>query len=132
MSTKSVAEKLFLKPGSTVWLSDPSRADLVGPLPAEVSRASDPDQATSAIVFGDSAAAVRASLDAHREALTRQDNLWVAYPKGGGADINRDSLWPILADYGMRPNTNVAIDEVWSALRFRANRKGEERFTGGR
>jgi hypothetical protein len=32
----------------------------------------------------------------------------------------------------MRPNSNVGIDDVWSALRFRANREGEERFTGGR
>jgi hypothetical protein len=132
LSTKTVAEKLFLKPGNTVWLSDPSRADLVEPLPAGVRRVSEPDQAAAAIVFAESAAAVRASLDAHREALTRQDNLWVAYPKGGRADINRDSLWPILADYGMRPNSNVAIDDVWSALRFRANREGEGRFTGGR
>jgi hypothetical protein len=132
MSAKTVAEKLFLRAGSTVWLSDPSRADLVGPLPADVRRVSEPDQATAAIVFAESAATVRATLDSHGEALTRQDNLWVAYPKGGRADINRDSLWPILADYGMRPNTNVAIDDVWSALRFRANREGEGRFTGGR
>ncbi len=30
-----------------------------------------------------------------------------------------DTLWPILAGYGMRTIAQVAIDEVWSALRFR-------------
>jgi hypothetical protein len=132
MSTKTVAEKLFLKPGSTLWLSDPSRASLIDPLPDGVSRVGEPDQAGAAIVFAESAAAVRATLDTYREQLTRQTNLWVAYPKGGRADINRDSLWPILADHGMRPNAQVALDDVWSALRFRADREGEERFTGGR
>jgi hypothetical protein len=33
---------------------------------------------------------------------------WVAYPKGGRADINRDSLWPILAEDGFRPVSRVA------------------------
>ena len=25
--------------------------------------------------------------------------VWIAYPKGGRADINRDSLWPIVAEH---------------------------------
>jgi hypothetical protein len=46
--------------------------------------------------------------------------------------VNRDSLWPILAEHGLRPVSQVAIDDVWSALRFRALRPGEPPFTGGR
>jgi len=42
-----------------------------------------------------------------------------------------DSLWPILAEYGMRPVAQVSIDEVWSAMRFRPLKDGEEPFTGG-
>ena len=57
--------------------------------------------------------------------------LWIAYPKGNRTDVNRDSLWPIVADFDMRPNGQVAIDDRWSALRFRSNRAGEGRFTGG-
>jgi hypothetical protein len=48
--------------------------------------------------------------------------LWVAYPKGGSGvttDLNRDVHWGPLADAGWRPVTQVAIDAVWSALRFR-------------
>ena len=43
---------------------------------------------------------------------------------------NRDSLWPILAEHGMRPIAQIAVDEVWSALRFRALEEGEPAFTG--
>jgi hypothetical protein len=55
----------------------------------------------------------------------------VAYPKGNRADINRDSVWPILAEHGLRPIAQVSVDEVWSALRFRPLKPGEEQFKGG-
>jgi hypothetical protein len=58
--------------------------------------------------------------------------LWVAYPKGGRVDIDRDTLWPIVAELGLRPISQVAIDDVWSALRFRPLTEGEEQFSGGR
>ncbi len=58
--------------------------------------------------------------------------LWVAYPKGNRADINRDSLWRLVAPFGLRPITQVAIDETWSALRFRPVRPDEPPFGGGR
>jgi hypothetical protein len=46
---------------------------------------------------------------------------WVAYPKAGalGTDLNRDSLAAQLRERGIRPVRQVAIDETWSALRFR-------------
>ncbi|MCU0482980.1 MAG: hypothetical protein MUC54_01700 [Chloroflexi bacterium] len=47
---------------------------------------------------------------------------WLAYPKGGqlGTDLNRDRIWRALLEHGIRPIRQVAIDETWSALRFRA------------
>jgi hypothetical protein len=32
----------------------------------------------------------------------------------------------------MRPNSQVALDDIWSALRFRPLQPGEEPFTGGK
>ena len=37
-----------------------------------------------------------------------------------------------LGELGRRPVTQVAIDQVWSALRFRPLKPGEAPFTGGR
>jgi hypothetical protein len=53
---------------------------------------------------------------AQRDALT-----WVAYPKAGqlGTDLNRDSLAERMRAEGVRPVRQVALDAVWSALRFR-------------
>ena len=131
MSTKSVAEKLQIKPNTTVWLSHPSRLDLIEPLPAGVRQVDGPEQATTALIFADDAGSLRDTLTAHKDHLTRPSILWIAYPKANRADINRDSLWPMLSPYGLRPIGQVAVDEVWSALRFRPLKEGEAPFTGG-
>lgn len=45
---------------------------------------------------------------------------WIAYPKAGrlGTNLNRDKLWDIVKDQGVRPVRQVAINDNWSALRF--------------
>jgi hypothetical protein len=49
--------------------------------------------------------------------------VWVAYPKGSSkkyrCEFNRDTGWAKLGEYGFEPVRQVAIDEDWSALRFR-------------
>jgi len=54
---------------------------------------------------------------------------WVAYPKGGrlGTDLHRDSLAAALVPLGVRPVRQIALDEVWSALRFRPGRTAATR-----
>jgi hypothetical protein len=56
--------------------------------------------------------------------LTKGDALvWFAYPKGSSrrytCDFNRDTGWDALGAAGFEPVRQVAIDEDWSALRFR-------------
>lgn len=131
MSVKSVAQKLLIKPGTTVWASDSALLELVEPLPEGVHAVDAMDTATTALVRANDAASLRAILDAQRDRLAEPGALWVAYPKGNRTDVNRDSLWPILAEYGMRPITQIAMSDVWSALRFRPLKEGEEPFTGG-
>ena len=49
--------------------------------------------------------------------------IWFAYPKGSSkkykSEISRDSGWRVLGDAGFEPVRMVAIDEDWSAVRFR-------------
>jgi hypothetical protein len=49
--------------------------------------------------------------------------LWFAYPKGSSkkyrSEIARDRGWQSLGGHGFEPVRMVAIDEDWSALRFR-------------
>ncbi|TNE69558.1 hypothetical protein EP331_14100 [bacterium] len=49
--------------------------------------------------------------------------LWFCYPKGSSkkysCDFNRDNGWTFLGNMGFESVRMVAIDENWSALRFR-------------
>lgn len=49
--------------------------------------------------------------------------LWFAYPKGTSrkykCDFNRDTGWAVIRSVGFDSVRAVAIDEDWSALRFR-------------
>ena len=49
--------------------------------------------------------------------------IWFAYPKGTSkkykSEINRDSGWQVLGAQGFEPVRMIAIDEDWSAVRFR-------------
>lgn len=49
--------------------------------------------------------------------------VWIAYPKGTSkkykCEFNRDSGWAVIGEAGFEPVRQVAIDEDWSALRFR-------------
>ncbi|MGA2477979.1 MAG: hypothetical protein ABSG63_04430 [Spirochaetia bacterium] len=49
--------------------------------------------------------------------------LWFAYPKQTSkllkSDLNRDICWEALAHLGLQPVRQVAIDDDWSALRFK-------------
>lgn len=132
MSAKTVAEKLLIKPNTTVWVSDRARGELLAPLPEGTRIVSSPGKASTAVVFVEDAASLRKILGTAGDQLSGAEALWIAYPKGNRADINRDTLWPIVAEHGMRPIGQVAVDDVWSALRFRPLREGEAPFTGGR
>lgn len=80
-----------------------------------------PEEADAIVVF------VRGRADLDTLALpaierARRDELsWIAYPKAGqlGTDLNRDTLSGALTAWGIRPVRQIAIDETWSALRFR-------------
>jgi len=66
-------------------------------------------------------------VDAFAPAIARKAQgdaiVWFAYPKGTSkkykSQINRDSGWNILGQEGFEPVRMVAIDEDWSAIRFR-------------
>lgn len=56
--------------------------------------------------------------------LGKEDEvIWLAYPKGTSkkytCEFNRDNGWKAFGKFGFEPVRMVAIDEDWSALRFR-------------
>jgi hypothetical protein len=115
-----LAAKLQLKPGQSVSIVNrPTGAALE--LGSDHPVADVPGQADAVIVFCPG----RADLDRLSDQLVppaRRDILtWVAYPKAGqlGTDLSRDVLAELVRAQGVRPVRQVALDDVWSALRLR-------------
>ncbi len=55
-------------------------------------------------------------------ALSAETKLWVAYPKTSSkivSDLNRDCSWDLLIKNGYESVRQVAVDNVWSAIRFK-------------
>ncbi len=114
-----LSAKLQIKPGSKVAIlaSPPGGPAPAGPWDAVADLA----DADVVIVFvknrAELATAAAPALD-----TARADKLaWIAYPKAGklGTDLNRDVLRESLTATGIQPVRQIAIDDVWSALRFR-------------
>ncbi|PTX22583.1 bacteriocin resistance YdeI/OmpD-like protein [Pontibacter mucosus] len=60
--------------------------------------------------------------------------LWVAYPKkssGIKTDLTRDNGWQVMGSMQYEPVRQVAVDEVWSALRFRPQAARKQPSTFG-
>jgi hypothetical protein len=115
-----VAAKLQIKPGRRVAV-----LAAAAEIPSITSGSVNPSAAVGDADVTVAFVRVRAELAtvgvAAIEAARRDDLAWIAYPKAGklGTDLNRDSLAAALANEGIEPVRQVAIDETWSALRFR-------------
>jgi hypothetical protein len=60
--------------------------------------------------------------DAVLEAVEEDSLFWIAYPKKTSklsVDLDRKAVWELGMESGIRPVTQIAIDDDWSALRFR-------------
>jgi hypothetical protein len=115
-----VTVKLQIKPGQLVAIL--AEDGVVPPFaPCEGNPAVPPDAADVIVAFARNSSEL-ASVAAPAIAAARRDKLaWIAYPKAGqlGTDLNRDILARALSGEGVQPVRQVAIDDVWSALRFR-------------
>ncbi|MFT3913933.1 MAG: hypothetical protein QM704_07410 [Anaeromyxobacteraceae bacterium] len=117
----ALATKLNLKPGVKVRVVGKPRSVDLDDVTTTAAAA-----APAVLVF----AATKAALDAKGApfvAAAREDRIaWVAYPKAGqlDTDLSRDVVWKHLAGKGIQPVRQIAIDGVWSALRFRPGTRG--------
>lgn len=111
----TLAKKLNLKEGMAIRVvGKPANLSLDG-----VTTTAKKDGAI--LVFAKGAKDLDAQAELVVEAARADRLAWVAYPKAGqlGTDLNRDLLAKRLEKHGIQPVRQVALDEVWSALRFR-------------
>jgi hypothetical protein len=119
----TIARKLQIRPASSVVVvGRPAGVDLEIPsdclVTSDAADAATADAVIAFVVRADDLEGVgRPALEAARE-----DRLaWLLYPKNRqlGTDLNRDVLAALATERGAQPVRQVAVDAVWSALRFR-------------
>lgn len=122
MADPSLAKKLVIKPGNTVRIIDAPRGyeHLLNDLPegARLLESGD-EQADVVLLFGESRATLERTLPTAITEVRPGGVFWAAYPKGGKSDLSREEMWKLLEPYLWRPVSQIAIDDTWSALRFR-------------
>jgi hypothetical protein len=129
MTDNPIVKKLRLQAGQqALHLNAPQGyLQALGELPGEVSFSTQPDGTYDFVqLFVKDRSELERFGPAAFQAVRYDGLLWVCYPKQTGkikSDLNRDSLWKLLEPTGFSPVMQIAIDETWSALRFRPAEK---------
>jgi hypothetical protein len=125
MSEKSVAQKLGLKAGRTLFVNHaPAEiGDLLGAAP-DGARWTQTGEGPFPLILtlARNRAAMVKDLPACKAKLEPGGALWIAYVKGTSAkaaDINRDTIHDYVVTIGLDTVAQIAIDADWSALRLK-------------
>jgi hypothetical protein len=101
----------------------PGYMDELGDLPEDVRVMNEPEGTFNCVhLFVKNAAELESLGPAAIDAVEYDGLLWVSYPKRSSeveTDITRDVGWDAMAQARLRPVTQVSVNDVWSALRFR-------------
>jgi hypothetical protein len=125
MSEAPLPRRLQIKPGQRIAILNAPDGYLkaLGELPAQVS-VSDKLSGEFDLIqaFFSQREQVEKEALPLKKALRPGGILWISYPKlsaNAQSDLSRDILWRALAPVGLRPVAQIAVDETWSALRFK-------------
>ena len=117
-STKPLWQKLFIKGGTVLLMNaPPGYAKLLDGSPAKVTTRGS-GSADTILAFASDEAQAKASLAAAGKAMAPESSLWIAYRKGD-KQLHRDTLWKLAEPLGFTGVSLVAVDDTWSAMRFK-------------
>ncbi len=128
MAESALAKKLRVLPGNRVLLLNaPEGAeDELLPVPEGASvatTATTPDGIFDVVLaFARDSAELGRILPLATGALAQRGILWIAWPKKTAklsSDLDRDGLWAGLNATGWVGVASIAVNETWSALRFK-------------
>ncbi|MCT8136889.1 DUF3052 domain-containing protein [Anaerobacillus sp. CMMVII] len=122
-----VVKKLQFKDhGQAVLILNPPKAyeEVMTTFQGEVHKEVQNESYDFVQVFGTSNEELQALAQRGASVVKQDGLLWLCYPKKTsktykGSNCSRDTVTPLLAAEGYEPVRQIAVDEDWSALRFR-------------
>lgn len=125
MVDASLARKLRMGPGQRILIlnAPPGYVERLAPLPEGSEISEQPEGSFDLVhLFVKDVADLENLAPRAFEAAGYDGLLWISYPKRSSkveTDLTRDVGWDVVSGLGLRPVTQVSIDDTWSALRFR-------------
>lgn len=126
MSSKTVAEKMHIKPGMEIgFFNAPENLEkLLGDLPDDVNVAEDLESTELDLIlaFIEDHQMLEAYLYSLKNAITDDGALWLAYHKGSSSvntDINRDTITKYGKQLGLKGIAMISINDNLSGFRFK-------------
>ncbi len=122
---RKLISKLQIKPAMRIMLlnSPPGYEAALGRLPEGVVVVSRPrGQVDLVQLFCRSMRELKDGLPRATQHLKHDGVFWISWPKQSArtpTDLSRDILWRVMLNAHFKPVASVAIDQTWSALRFR-------------
>lgn len=123
---KTIVQKLLITEGDALCLAgagDVERA-VLGAFPDGVTEV-EPARARVSVTFVRTRDELLALFGSELPVLGAARAVWFLYPKGNRTDFNRDTFIREAGAFGWRAIGNVAVDDVWSAVRVRPLAEGE-------
>jgi hypothetical protein len=125
MAGAQLLRKLRMQPDQRVLIlnAPPGYLEELGQLPEGVEVAEHLDGVFDFVqVFAENMAELEQLAPVAVDSVRYDGLLWVSYPKkssGLESDLSRDVVWKEVAKTGLRAVSQVSVNEVWSAIRFR-------------
>ncbi len=125
MTDRPLTEKLGLKGQLRALILNAPKGyrTLLGPLPPDITVNTKPSgQYDFVHLFVNNQAELGQLGPSTLKAVKPTGILWISYPRQGGGletDINRDKGWDLVTKSGFEAASQVAVNDAWSALRFR-------------
>jgi hypothetical protein len=129
-SSKSVATRLIIRPGHAVYLINSPSQSVLGRLPSGARLVDHKElPADRVLVFASSKTELNQLLPLAMSAAKSDGAVWIAYPKTdtGRSDLSRQVVHDELRLTGWKPVAQIAVDDVWSAIRGRPATEAERR-----
>jgi len=118
----SIVKKMWLKEGLLYLLKAPKSCEMYFDGLEQKNTLAGKQPIEQVVLFAQSKAVLDDMIPKIAPRLTNEALLWIAYPKKSGgvkSDLTRDNGWEAIFAAGYDPVTQVAVDDNWSALRFR-------------
>jgi len=117
MISAEILKKLSILPSDKIWVINPIDYPVMTPENSEII-----DSPSWVCIVTTSIDELTHLATQHKEVLLKARSIWFYYPKKTGqikSDLTRDVCWKILVPLGFTPNSQISIDDTWSALRFK-------------